>query len=389
MTTLVEVRDQVRGLLEGNWDADRGYCVPNPATYPHLWLWDSCFHALVWAALEDPRAVVELEATLAGQLRDGLVPHMRYGAAGPDTFLGPLAATSSLAQPPMFGHAARVLSDRGFTLSDETLTRARRGLEWLRTRRRDAVSGLLFVVHPWEAGNDHSPRWDDWGAPGRTPDDYDRAARTAWNKALMADVTFADDGAGTWSSRFVAAPAGFNAYVAFNLRELGDATGDVELLGWADELAAAVDERLWSPRERLWRDLGIVGGGPSELTPISDGLMGALVTDDAAKAAAALDQLLDDRRFRAPFGPANVARTHHAYDPDTYWRGPAWPNLNYLLWLALRRWGRQHELKDLADLTVRGAVSSGWAEYWNPETGAGLGARPQSWTGLVLPMLAE
>jgi len=387
--TPVEVRDQVRELLEGNWDADRGYCVPNPATYPHLWLWDSCFHALVWAALEDPRAVVELEATLAGQLRDGLVPHMRYGPAGPDTFLGPLAATSSLAQPPMFGHAVRVLRDRGVTLSDETLTRARRGLEWLWTRRRDADSGLLFVVHPWEAGNDHSPRWDDWGAPGRTPDDYDRAARTAWNKALMADVTFADDGAGTWSSRFVAAPAGFNAYVAFNLRELGDATGDVELLGWADELAAAVDERLWSPRERLWRDLGIVGGGPSELTPISDGLMGALVTDDAAKAAAALDQLLDDRRFRAPFGPANVARTHHAYDPDTYWRGPAWPNLNYLLWLALRRWGRQHESKDLADLTVRGAVSSGWAEYWNPETGAGLGARPQSWTGLVLPMLAE
>ena len=387
--TPVEVRDQVRELLERNWDADRGYCVPNPATYPHLWLWDSCFHALVWAALEDPRAVVELEATLAGQLRDGLVPHMRYGPAGPDTFLGPLAATSSLAQPPMFGHAARVLSDRGFTLSDETLTRARRGLEWLWTRRRDADSGLLFVVHPWEAGNDHSPRWDDWGAPGRTPDDYDRAARTAWNKALMTDVTFADDGAGTWSSRFVAAPAGFNAYVAFNLRELGDATGDVELLGWADELAAAVDARLWSPRERLWRDLGIVGGGPSELTPISDGLMGALVTDDAAKAAAALDQLLDDRRFRAPFGPANVARTHHAYDPGTYWRGPAWPNLNYLLWLALRRWGRQHESKDLADLTVRGAVSSGWAEYWNPETGDGLGARPQSWTGLVLPMLAE
>jgi hypothetical protein len=63
--------------------------------------------------------------------------------------------------------------------------------------------------------------------------------------------------------------------------------------------------------------------------------------------------------------------------------------VNYLLWLALRRWGRQQESKDLADLTVRGAVSSGWAEYWNPETGAGLGARPQSWTGLVLPMLAE
>jgi hypothetical protein len=38
---------------------------------------------------------------------------------------------------------------------------------------------------------------------------------------------------------------------------------------------------------------------------------------------------------------------------------------------------------------MTGAVASGWAEYWNPETGGGLGARPQSWTGLVLRMLAE
>jgi hypothetical protein len=388
MTTRVEVRHQVRQLLEGNWKGDLGYCVPNPDTYPHLWLWDSCFHAVVWAALDDPRAVIELEATLAGQLRDGLVPHMRYGPAGPDTFLGPLAATSSLAQPPMFGHTIRVLRDRGLTVPDDVLVRARRGLEWLWTHRRDPESGLVFVIHPWEAGNDHSPRWDDWGAPGRTPQDYDRAARTAWNKALMADVTFAHDGAATWSSRFVAAPAGFNAYVAFNLRELGETTGDAELLSWADELAAAADRHLWSPRERLWRDLGIVGGGPSELVPISDGIMGALVTADAAKAAAALDQLLDDRRFRAAFGPANVARTHHAYDPGMYWRGPAWPNISYFLWLALRRWERDAEARDLADLTVKGAVASGWAEYWNPETGEGLGARPQSWTGLLLPMLA-
>ena len=70
-----------------------------------------------------------------------------------------------------------------------------------------------------------------------------------------------------------------------------------------------------------------------------------------------------------------------------YWRGPAWPNLSYLLWLALRRWDRHDEATALADLTLKGATASGWAEYWNAETGAGLGARPQSWTGLVLPML--
>jgi len=38
----------------------------------------------------------------------------------------------------------------------------------------------------------------------------------------------------------------------------------------------------------------------------------------------------------------------------------------------------------LVRTTVAGAWASGMAEYWNPDTGAGLGAIPQSWTGLAL-----
>ena len=31
-----------------------------------------------------------------------------------------------------------------------------------------------------------------------------------------------------------------------------------------------------------------------------------------------------------------------------------------------------------------GALASGLAEHWNPDTGEGLGAAPQSWTALCL-----
>ncbi|GAB3715977.1 MGH1-like glycoside hydrolase domain-containing protein [Mariniluteicoccus flavus] len=87
-------------VLDTHWMPDRGWTVPHPATYPHLWLWDSAFHAIAWARLGDERAVPELEALLGGQLDGGTVPHMRYGDAGPDTFLGPLPDRSSLTQPP-------------------------------------------------------------------------------------------------------------------------------------------------------------------------------------------------------------------------------------------------------------------------------------------------
>lgn len=378
-----DLTERVAGLLQGNWIEEYGYCVPHRSTYPHLWLWDSCFHAIVWAALGDARAVRELDAVLHGQLDDGLIPHMRYGQQAPDTWLGPLSTTSSLAQPPMFGHAIRVLVDNGFMPSPESLEKARRGLDWLWNNRM-TEDGLIYVVHPWEAGNDHGPRWDDWGAPGRVPEGYSRAARTQWNKDRMLDIAFASDGAAIWSSSFVAAPAAFNCYVAFNLRELAVVLADADMSDRADRLSAAIDDLLWDPEQGLWSDRAVVGGGESVRVPISDGIMGALVTDDRRKAEAALQQLDDRRRFAAPFGPTNVARDHPSYDPGTYWRGPAWPPLNYLLWLAQRRWSRHAQADRLARQTMSAATKCGWAEYWNPETGAGLGSAPQSWAGLAL-----
>jgi hypothetical protein len=386
--TAARLRHQAHHLLERHWDEERGYCVPNPAVYPHLWLWDSCFHAIAWARLDDPRAHRELAAVLQGQLPGGMVPHMRYGPAGPDTWLGPLPGTSSLTQPPMFGHAARVLADRGTPPPPEVLARARRGLDWLWENRR-TEHDLLYIVHPWETGNDHAPRFDDWGAPGPTPAGYDRAARTAWNKEQMAGLTFHDDGSAAWSATFVVCPAGFNAYAAFNMAELAAVLGDPALAGRARRIAAAMDEHLWDPAQRLWNDLAVVGGGPSTAIPISDGVMGALVTGDRDRATAALAQLWRPERFGAPHGPANVARSHPAYDPRAYWRGPAWPQLNYLFWLALCRWGLREEAGRLAATSRRAAQANGWAEYWDPETGGGLGAAPQSWTTLVVAMTPD
>jgi glycogen debranching enzyme len=129
-----------------------------------------------------------------------------------------------------------------------------------------------------------------------------------------------------------------------------------------------------------------VGGGLSVTTPISDGVMGALVTDNQDHALQALGQLTDPDRFGAPWGPANVARNHPAYDPAMYWRGPAWPILNYLFWLAMRRWECDDAAAQLAGQSIRSAVGSGWAEYWNPDTGQGLGAAPQTWTTVVTAM---
>lgn len=402
---MTDLRTQVADLLRDHWDGQRGWCVPNPATYPHLWLWDSCFHAIIWAHLGDQRAVRELAAVLTGPTPGGMVPHMRYGGQPPDTWLGPSHEASAITQPPIYAHAARVLDSLGFEIPDPVLAGARAGLDWLWQHRR-TPDGLLVVVHPWETGNDHSPRFDDWANPGHRHR-HNRATRTRWNKELMFDVVLDDHGAATGSRSFAVATAGFNAYCAHAMSELAALTGDTELGVRGDALATAIDTLLWDEDEGLWSDRAVVGGGEplggdedlwinpvvdppadSVRIPISDGVMPALVTADAGKARRALAQLTDPDRFGAPFGPANVARTHPAYDPDTYWRGPAWPPLSYLFTLALRRWGLDRQAEEIAEATLAAVERNGWAEYWNPETGAGHGAAPQTWSGLALAMSA-
>jgi hypothetical protein len=366
-------------VLTGSWREADGFCPPNPAAYPHQWLWDSCFHAIAWAALDDARALRELESCLSGALASGFVPHMRY--LGPSSGRGPLAGTSSFTQPPIYAHAARYLHDRGLHVDPAPIEA---GLHWLWDSRLTG-DGLVFIVHPWESGSDDSPRWDSWvGLP-----EYDHAAFSAWDRDLVAATDFDSFGAAVWSSAFVAAPAAFNAFVAHAAAETYLLTRDPLWERRSKELAAAIDEHLWDEASGLWVDRAIVGGGGSVSVPTLDGVLGALCTDDADKAQRALAHLSDPDMFGAPHGLAFVPPSHDSYDPDEYWRGSAWPQLSYMCGVAARRWGDEGLYRDIARKSVRAALESGFSEHWNPETGGGLGAVPQGWAALAATYASE
>jgi hypothetical protein len=366
-----------RSVLEASWRPTDGFCPPNPTVYPHQWLWDSCFHAIAWNALADDRALVELTSCFAAQLPNGFVPHMRYLTPNHDR--GPAAQRSSYVQPPIYAHAAAVIARSGRVVPESLIDRIEAGLDWLWRERRDRLTGLAFIVHPWESGADDSPRWDSWIGL----DSYVREQFRAVDRRLRDATEFDDDAVAVWSGEFVAAPAAFNAlmsHAAFELEELRQGNG------WAErgtDLAAAVDRELWDDDEGLWSDRAIVGGGPSVTIPTLDGVFGALVTPDGTRAARALQQLSDPLRYGTEFGLAYLPRRHPKFDPDAYWRGPAWPQLNYLGYVAARRCGDDALAVELARMSRAGAATSGLAEFWNPLTGEGRGAVPQGWGALA------
>jgi glucosylglycerate hydrolase len=390
---LGRLADRAREILDAAWRAEdgpgRGFCVPHPATYPWQWLWDSCFHAVVWAHLGDERAAAELDSALVAIDEDGFVPHMRYaGTPSPHEGFWGRPGTSSITQPPMYGHAAAELARLGLDPAPATLERAGAGLRFLLARRRRSRGGLIELCHPWESGCDDSPRWD--GVLG------------VWNRrrwydakgALLDTIERSPGGAPLANPAFAVASAGFNALVAFNARELAGLTGDDLLEREARALAEALDDR-WDPELRTWVDDGPTAGTSGRIRTL-DALLPALVT--ARRVPEVLAPLVDPGAHGAPYGPTGVHRAEPTFAPSTYWRGSAWPQLSYLCWVATRSavagsgaTAGSSTGSSAASLEASlrrsmadGAMASGFAEHWDPDTAAGLGAVPQSWSTLAL-----
>ena len=378
------VENRARAVLSAHW-REPGFTCPNADRYPWMWLWDSCFHSIVWGVLGDAdRATRELETVFIGQDPvSGFVPHMGY-------FGEPTVASdfwgrpgfSSITQPPMFGHAIAELTRQGIDVPEALVDRCSKGLRFLVARRRRSVDGLIELVHPWESGADDCPRWDDLaGSP------YSLAGWKAVKGSLLASIERTDSGAPIANPAFPVASASFNALIAFNLMELASVTGDAWATDAATQLAEALDAR-WSAELRTWSDSGPTERGSGRCRT-SDAQLGALVSRRPAARTAVFDDLVDPEAHGGSFGPTGVHRQEPTFDPGTYWRGPTWPQLGYLLWLAANRNGRADVAATLAAGLVRGAVTSGFAEYWHSDTGMGGGAVPQSWTTLMLLMASD
>jgi len=367
------LRARATEVMGRNWRA-RGYTVPNAHVYPHQWLWDSCFHAVVWAHLGEPeRALTELRMLFAAQHDDGFVPHMTYWEH-PDlhaSFWGRPGA-STITQPPMYGHALAELIRLGVTVDPELVDRAAAGLAFLVGTRR-GERDLVPIVHPWESGCDDSPRWDGWAGADRTTESWRRT-----KGELVGSLVLSASGSPVANPSFEVEAAGFNALVLFNAEELASVGCGDHLPVGLDRMRQALDHR-WDPETATWRD-GVGGERPVRTL---EALLPVLVTSRADVVDAVFVQILDDRAFGGACGPAQVHRLEADFDPVTYWRGPAWPQLTYLFWVAAGRHGRVADRARLAAALQRGAEQSGFAEYWEPGSGAGLGAIPQSWAALA------
>jgi hypothetical protein len=144
--------------------------------------------------------------------------------------------------------------------------------------------------------------------------------------------------------------------------------------------------RSVNPATGLARDLDLRTGTWLDVESAA-GFAPLLCGGDDALTRRQRDLLLGPRwcghsRLRWPVVPS-VSPASPAFREQTYWRGPQWPVLNWLMAWALNRSGEQEAANQLRLAGLSQLVDCDFAEYYQPVTGETLGSRDQSWTAAI------
>jgi putative isomerase len=151
----------------------------------------------------------------------------------------------------------------------------------------------------------------------------------------------------------------------------------------ADEFAALAEQSKQLIRDHLWdADRGIFsnrqrkGGFVRSLSPTSfyPLMCGAASAEQASRLLA---HLVDPATFGGAFVLPNATRNDPAFAENVYWRGRIWPNVNFMVWLGLKRYRFDAEASHLAEQSYDLFMRS-WrdrriaAENYNATTGEAM-----------------
>jgi putative isomerase len=156
-----------------------------------------------------------------------------------------------------------------------------------------------------------------------------------------------------------------------------------------------ISEELWDDSRKIFANRQRSGGFVKSLSPTSFYPLSCGAASDE-QARHLLAHLQDENTFGGLYGLPNATRDDPASAENVYWRGRIWPNVNYVVWLGLRRYGFFTQAGDLAAMSYA-LFMKNWrseriaAENFNAVTGEAMDqgdTDPFYIWGALLPMMA-
>lgn len=417
-----------------------GYTMPAGALYPHQWLWDSCFTSIGLRHLEVERAQTELRSLLRGQWSNGMLPHMifndrpefardrRAWRSNVSPYAPYNVATSGITQPPVLAEAVAQVGQKlklpeRRSWYDEMWPSLLRYHDWIYNDRDPHGEGLALLIHPWETGLDNTPPWMAYLQDHQQPvwinllhqtkldtvvgmfrrdtrsvpanqrftnfevlalfSDQLRLRRKAYDISRILD-----------HAMFAIEDLSFNSILIRanqNLRDIAK-TIEEEIPDKLDKSMAKTEkafDQLWDEQSGQYYSRDFVThkwlreSSVATLLPLYAGHI------SKQRAESLLKHIEDPQQFGLSYPLPSVPRASAWFDPNRYWQGPSWININWMVIDGLRRYGFDDHAAVLTEVSLELVSRHGSYEYFNPHDGTPLGAENFSWTAALAIDLLE
>ncbi len=440
---LDQVLEDAEKVLEGNWNGN--FTIPAATLYPHQWSWDAAFIAIGRSYFDIDRAIKELEFLFDAQWQNGMVPHIVFNEKEKTYFPAadfyditgsPYApkhiGTSGMTQPPVHAISCYYIYENAEDKmkAKEFLSRIYPKLKhfhrFLLTDRDPEKSGLVTIFHPWESGLDDSPVWDEalsririqhtlkferldviavGGAKETIPSD-DMYNKFIYMIELMKQYNY-DQQKMYESFPFKIKALVFssilhvaNKYMIKIAEILGEDTQEIK--EWKSRTETNyykyfhpdISQNLGNTEELLFCNYDLVSHDwirkrtISSIVPIYTGLIPKDQIDLFVKWITHAPWC-GEGKCHIPALPSTELDEPY-FKHLTYWRGPIWVNVNWLIWLGLLKYGYNDAAERIRQGIFELAANHGFREYYDPFTGRGLGGKSFSWTAaLVIDMIKD
>lgn len=387
MPKMNSLNEKVKKLLEKNHrigvsnGVSYDYTCPSPRNYPHQWLWDSCFHAIVLTHIDPGRAKREIKTLLLKQGADGMVPCVSiWKRRFPfEEFF----YVNKITQCPVIPIAAELIYERtrDKNFVREVYPKLKKFFHWLAERRDRNGNGLLEIIHPWETGIDSTPTFDkQLGIKNPHPG----FAEVIFKLLMLNRKEFRFEN--VLMNSIYAKALKSMSHLSTAIGESSDAKNFERKY---NKTLESLIKYCWSETDRIFYDLD-KKGAQVKIKTISS-LMPLILDDLPEKFVEDLvGHLTDKKEFWSEYPVPSVSMDEKTFSPGggfVLWRGPTWVNTNWFISKTLLRRGYKKEARIIIDKTAEMVDKSGFWEYYNPLTGEGYGQPGYGWSALVLDMI--
>jgi len=372
--------EKAKQIIKNNWRD--GFTIPTSKLYPFQWMWDSGFVALGTSTYDIKMSLQEIDKMFSGQWENGMLPHILFHSENEKTYFPnfdfwdskvnsgapSFPKSSGITQPAVFGFILKDILQNHWA-NDEVKDFVKMIFpklvsyhRFLYNYRDPNQEGLFFIYHPWESGRDNSPLWDEAFSQIEIPlgsippykrqdtslaNEDERPTQEKYDRyvyLLELGKKYKYDGRQiAEESPFLIQDSMMNAILIKSNDSLIQIAQDLKLDAgqvkeWQQLSQSNYDQKLWN--EELGTYVGYDLRHEKQMMHREiGGLIPLFAQIPNTTKAQKLNSYLTELSRRGYYLCPSYDVDSPNFDSKRYWRGPIWPQMNWMIYNGLLNYG--------------------------------------------------